>query len=181
MSNIFGAMLSLFGNKSTEQVPASIYDFEIASIAGDTIRFSAFKGKKILIVNTASFCGFTPQYEGLEKIYQLYGNSLVIVGVPSNDFLFQEPLSNKKIAEFCKVRFGVTFPLAAKQVVKGKNKHILYRWLTEKKYNGYADSDVKWNFQKYLIDENGSLVNVFPHQMPPDDPEIIKAIENRPI
>lgn len=173
-------MFSLFDSKPVEQVPSSIYDFNIESISGGTIQFSAFKGKKILVVNTASFCGFTPQYDGLEKLYQTYGHSLVVIGVPSNDFLFQEPLSNKKIADFCKVKFGVTFPLAAKQVVKGKNKHILYRWLTEKKYNGYMDSEVKWNFQKYLIDENGSLVKVFPHQMPPDDPEIIKAIESTP-
>lgn len=130
-----------------------------------------------MIVNTASFCGFTPQYEGLEKLYQRYNGTLVIVGVPSNDFLFQEPLSNKKIADFCKVRFGVTFPLAAKQTVKGKSKHVLYQWLTEKKYNGYSDSEVKWNFQKYLIDEKGKLIKVFPHHMPPDASEITEAIE----
>lgn len=170
-------MRSFFSKTPPVAVPISIYDIEIASIAGDTIRLSEYRGKKILIVNTASYCGFTPQYEGLEQLYNKYRDTLVILGVPSNDFLFQEPLSNKKIAEFCQTRFGVTFPLAAKQQVKGNNKHVLYKWLTEKKYNGYADSDVKWNFQKYLIDENGMLINLFPHQMPPDDPEIVKAIE----
>jgi len=173
-------MFSLFSKEqpADSSIPESIYDFAVPSIDGGIIDFSAFKGKKIMIVNTASFCGYTPQYEQLEALYRANKEKLVIVGVPSNDFMFQEPLSNKKIEQFCKTKYDVTFPMAAKAPVKGKNKTALYRWLTEKKLNGYADSEVEWNFQKYLIDEAGLLVHIFPHKMPPDSKEIADAISS---
>ena len=174
------SMFLLFGflfSAPQADVPASIYDFKVAALDGGTIDFSTFKGKKILVVNTASKCGFTPQYEALETLSKKYKDKLVIVGFPANNFLFQEPGDNEKIAAFCKENYGVTFPMAAKISVKGKSMAPIYHWLTEQRYNKYKDSKVKWNFQKYLIDENGNLVAIFSPNTPPDDLEIIKAIE----
>jgi glutathione peroxidase len=159
------------------KIPSTIYDFKVPALEGGTIDFSNFKGKKILIVNTASKCGNTPQYEGLQKLSVKYNDKLVIIGFPSNNFLFQEPGSDKNIAEFCKENYGVTFPMAAKISVKGRKIAPIYRWLTEKQYNGYMDSKVKWNFQKYLINEKGELTNIFSPSTLPDNPEIIAAIE----
>lgn len=161
----------------TDAVPKSIYDFKVESLTGGTIDFSAFKGKKILIVNTASECGNTPQYADLEKISEKYKGKLVIVGFPANDFGHQEPGSNQQIAEFCKKNYSVSFPMASKITVKGNDMAPIYHWLTEKKYNGLKDSDVKWNFQKYLIDEKGNLVAVFEPGMSPMRTDIINAIE----
>lgn len=158
-------------------VPASIYDFKVEALTGGQIDFAKFKGKKILIVNTASECGNTPQYKDLQAIYEKYKGKLVIVGFPANDFGAQEPGSNKDIAAFCTKNYSVTFPMAAKITVKGEGKAPIYKWLTEKQYNGYMDSDVKWNFQKYLIDEHGKLAAMFAHRKNPADPEIIAAIE----
>ena len=158
-------------------IPKSIYDFKVPALDGGTIDFSQFKGKKILIVNTASKCGFTPQYEALEKMYKKYKGKLVIVGFPANNFFFQESGSNEKISEFCKENYGVTFPMAAKISVKGKNVAPIYQWLTQKKYNGSEDSHIKWNFQKYLVNEKGELVHVFYSTTTPDSPEVIAAIE----
>ncbi|WP_345078442.1 glutathione peroxidase [Nemorincola caseinilytica] len=158
-------------------IPADIYSFLVMGIDGNTIDLSVYRGKKMLIVNTASFCGHTPQYEQLEQLYEQYHDGLVILGFPSNDFLFQEPLSNRKIAMFCSSRFGVTFPMAAKVHVKGNKKAPIYHWLTEKQYNGHADSEVKWNFQKYLVDEKGRLTHIFAPEMAPTDTAIIAAIE----
>lgn len=160
-----------------DQMHKSIYDYKVQALDGGTIDFADFRGKKILIVNTASECGYTPQYEGLEAMYKKYKGKLVIVGFPSNNFGYQEPGSNEDIAEFCKKNYGVTFPMAAKIAVKGKDMAPIYHWLTKKEYNGYDDSSVKWNFQKYLIDEQGNLVKIFSPKVKPDDPELIKAIE----
>lgn len=154
----------------------SIYDFKVKSLDGGVIDFSAFKGKKILIVNTASKCGYTPQYKQLEALYEKYKEQLVIIGFPANNFLFQEPGSNKEIKAFCTANYGVTFPMAEKISVKGKNMAPIYRWLTQKKYNHFSDSAVKWNFQKYLIDEKGNLIQVFAPGVEPDAEEITKAI-----
>lgn len=157
-------------------IPKSIYDFKVEALTGGTIDFSEFKGKKILIVNTASKCGNTPQYEDLEALYKKYEGKLVIVGFPANDFLRQEPGSNEEIAEFCKKNYGVSFPMAAKITVKGKKMAPIYQWLTNEEYNGYKNSSVKWNFQKYLIDEQGQLVGVFAPGVKPMSEEIIAAI-----
>lgn len=167
----------LFAPKPQNTVPETIYDFKVTALDGSIIDFSAFKGKKILIVNTASKCGFTPQYEALEKIYEQYKGKLVIIGFPANNFLFQEPGSNEKIAGFCQRNYGLTFPIAAKISVKGRNMAPIYQWLTRKKYNGLQDSKVKWNFQKYLINEKGQLTDIFSPSTPPDAPEVIAAIE----
>lgn len=157
-------------------VPKSIYDFKVPALEKGSIDFSRFKGKKILIVNTASECGFTPQYEGLEQLSHTQKDKLVIVGFPANDFGSQEPGSNAEIAGFCKKNYGVTFPMAAKITVKGNQMAPIYQWLTQKKHNGYTDSDVKWNFQKYLIDEQGKLIAVFPSATKPDSQELLDAI-----
>ncbi len=171
-------MLSFFSSpKPLDAQTKSIYDIKIEALDGGSIDLANFKGKKILIVNTASKCGYTPQYEGLEKLYEKYKDKLVIVGFPSNDFMFQEPGDAKKIREFCTKNYGVTFPMAAKIDVKGKNMHPLYVWLTQKKYNNYSDNSVKWNFQKYLLDEKGNLVNMFPPGVEPMSEDVIKAIE----
>jgi len=157
--------------------PKSIYDFKVTALDGSIIDFSKFKGKKILIVNTASKCGYTPQYEALEKLYEKYKNKMVIVGFPANNFGSQEPGTNSEIAEFCKKNYGVSFPMAAKISVKGSDMAQIYHWLTEKNQNGLEDSEVKWNFQKYLINENGQLTNVFMSGIKPDSKEIATAIE----
>lgn len=173
-------MLSFFfpsAPKDAAKVPASIYDFKVEGLSGGTIDFNDYRGKKIMIVNTASKCGYTPQYDALEKLYEAHKEKLVIVGFPANNFLFQEPGTNEKIAEFCRKNYGVTFPMAAKISVKGKSMAPIYQWLTQKKYNGLSDDSIKWNFQKYLIDENGNLVAVFPPALTPDSKEVLAAIE----
>ncbi len=178
--NILSILLSffMFGNPKNEprEIPQSIYDFKVESLDGSTIDFSEFRGKKILIVNTASKCGFTPQYAELEQLYEKYGDQLIIVGFPANNFMFQEPKGNKEIAEFCQKNYGVTFPMAAKISVKGKDMAPIYRWLTNKDFNHFKNSSVSWNFQKYLIDEEGRLVNIFPPKTKPLSDEIVNAI-----
>lgn len=154
----------------------SIYDFKVEKLDGGQINFADFKGKKILIVNTASKCGYTPQYEGLEKLYKQYQDKLIIVGFPANNFLFQEPGNNEEIKSFCEKNYGVSFPLASKISVKGKNMHPLYVWLTQKRYNHYSDNKVKWNFQKYLLDEQGNLIGVFAPGVDPLSTEITSKL-----
>ncbi len=170
-------MLFLFTPKDAADVPPVIYDFKVAALDGGEIDFSKFRGKKILIVNTASECGYTPQYEGLEKLHQGRPDKLVIVGFPTNDFGGQEPGSNSQIAAFCKKNYGVSFPMAAKISVRGDDMAPIYRWLTEKAQNGVTDSKVKWNFQKYLIDEKGRLMEVFSSSVKPDSKELLTALE----
>lgn len=138
----------------------SIYDFKVKTLEGDDFDLSSLKGKKVMIVNVASKCGFTPQYKDLEEMYKKYEGELVIIGFPANNFMGQEPGSASEIRQFCSQNYGVTFPLMEKISVKGRDMHPLYKWLTEKDNNGVMDSEVKWNFQKYLIDENGRLVDV---------------------
>lgn len=156
----------------------SIYDYSFRSLHdGKEIKFSEFKGKKMLIVNTASECGYTPHYEQLQEISVRYTDKLVVIGFPANDFGAQEPGSNEEIETFCKKNYGVTFPMSQKITVKGDDMHPIYQWLTRKELNGKLDSEVKWNFQKYLVDEEGNFVAMFPHKTKPDAPEIIRAIE----
>jgi len=154
----------------------SIYDFKVESLDGGTIDFSQFKGKKILIVNTASKCGYTPQYEGLEALYEKYKDHLVIVGFPANNFGGQEPGLNTEIKEFCKQNYGVTFPMAAKISVKGDDIAPIYKWLCNKSENGVLDASIKWNFNKFLLDENGHLIAYFPSTVKPMDAEIVSKL-----
>lgn len=150
----------------------SIYDFKVEGLEGGTIDFSSFKGKKILIVNTASKCGYTSQYEGLEKLYETYKDKLVIVGFPANNFGAQEPGTNNEIKEFCKKNYGVTFPMAAKVSVKGDDIAPIYKWLCHKSQNGILNAEIKWNFGKFLLDETGTLLNYFPSKVTPMSEEI---------
>ena len=157
----------------------SIYSITVKSIDGKDFSLKQLQGKKVMIVNTASKCGFTPQYEQLESLYKEYGgDKFVILGFPANNFLSQEPGTNAEIREFCDSKYGVTFPMMAKISVKGDDMHPLYKWLTDKKLNGVMDSDVKWNFQKYLIDEKGNLVSVIPPKEVPTSEQIIKWLKN---
>ena len=150
------------------------YDFTVKDITGSDFPLSQLKGKKVLVVNTASKCGFTPQYEDLEKLYREYKDKdFVIIGFPSNDFAGQEPGSNSEIAAFCTEKFDVTFPMMEKITVKGDKIHPLYRWLTTEEENGFEDSKVSWNFQKYMIDPNGALVGYVAPKMKPYSDEII--------
>ena len=137
------------------------YDLKIHNIDGDLIDLNKFRGKHMLFVNVASYCGFTSQYESLEKLSQKYDDKLVIIGFPSNQFGNQEPGTNEEISNFCKKNYGVTFLLTEKINVKGDNIHPIYNWLTSSKLNGVKDSNVKWNFQKYFVDNKGNLVDFF--------------------
>ncbi|MBL0356169.1 MAG: glutathione peroxidase [Chitinophagaceae bacterium] len=154
----------------------SIYDFKVPALDGSTIDFAAFKGKKILIVNTASECGYTPQYEGLEALYEKYKEKLVIVGFPANNFGGQEPGSNDEIKTFCKKNYGVSFPMAAKVSVKGDDMADIYKWLTSKTENGVLDAEIKWNFNKFLIDENGKLLYYFESKVTPMSAELTSKL-----
>jgi glutathione peroxidase len=157
--------------------PATIYKFKVSSIDGETIDFSKYKGKKILIVNTASKCGYTPQYAELEKLHKMYKNKLVIVGFPANNFGGQEPGSNAEINDFCQKNYGVSFTMAEKVSVKGEDIHPLFKWLTQKSENGVMDAEIKWNFTKFLLDENGKLVAVYPSKVNPMSEEITQHLQ----
>jgi glutathione peroxidase len=151
----------------------SVYDFKVPALNGGTIDLSTYKGKKLLIVNTASKCGFTPQYADLEKLYDKYKEKLVIVGFPANDFGGQEPGTNSEISEFCKKNYGVTFPLAAKSDVVGENTSPLFKYLTDEAIKmGTPAPVIKWNFTKFLIDENGKLIGVYNSKITPMSEEI---------
>ena len=156
---------------------SSIYEFKVPALDGGTIDFSKYKGKKILIVNTASECGNTPQYAGLEELSKKFGDKLVIVGFPANNFGGQEPGSNDEIKAFCQKNYGVSFPMAEKVSVKGADIHPVFKYLvTEAEKLGEQDP-IKWNFTKFLIDENGKLVKVFHNKVQPTSDEVVAAIE----
>jgi len=149
------------------------YDFKVKTLEGQPFDFASLKGKKVMIVNTASKCGNTPQYKDLEELYEKYSNdNFVIIGFPANNFGAQEPGTNSEIREFCTSTYGVTFPMMAKISVKGDDMHPVYQWLTSKEKNGVMDSEVKWNFQKYLIDEKGNLVDVIAPKEKPDSEKV---------
>jgi glutathione peroxidase len=153
-------------------VAGSVFDFKIRSLQGKEIDLNAYRGKKLLLVNTASRCGYTYQYEDLQKLHEQYGNQVAVVGFPANNFLWQEPGTNDDIASFCEVNYGVTFPLSEKISVKGRDKHPLYQWLQNK--TGKAPS---WNFCKYLFDEQGNFLGFYPPTVKPMDPEIVEKIK----
>jgi glutathione peroxidase len=158
----------------------SFHDFKVKSLEGEVFDFSTLKGKKVLVVNTASKCGLTPQYKELEELYKTYGpDKFVIIGFPANNFMGQEPGTAEQIREFCEQNYGVSFPMMEKISVKGDDMHPIYKWLTQKVKNGKEDSDVKWNFQKYLINEKGELVKVIPPRTKPLDEEIVNWITGK--
>lgn len=167
-------------NESLKIKKMSIHEFKVKNINGEEFDFSSLNGKKIMVVNTASKCGLTPQYEKLEALYQKYKNdNFIIIGFPSNDFMGQEPGSNEEIIAFCKKNYGVSFPMMSKVKVKGNDKCDIYSFLTSKSQNGLEDNKVQWNFQKYLLDENGFLVKVLSPRTLPDDPQISSWIEGK--
>ena len=164
--------------KTKELMGKTIYDYKVDALEeGKTINFADFKGKKILIVNTASECGFTPQYKDLEQISKEYGDKLVVVGFPANNFGGQEPGSNVEIGAFCEKNYGVTFPLAAKVSVKGDDTAPIFKYLTEKELNGVKDSKILWNFTKFLIDENGKLIDSYVSNVKPTDEAIVQHLK----
>ena len=154
----------------------SVYDFKVEGIDGTAINLADYKGKKIMIVNTASKCGNTPQYDDLEKLYEQHKDKLVIIGFPANNFGSQEPGSNEEIAEFCKKNYGVSFPLSAKVSVKGDDIDPLFKYLTEEAEKKGIKDPIKWNFTKFLVDEKGKLVKVFPSKVKPMSEEITKYL-----
>ncbi|MBN1187734.1 MAG: glutathione peroxidase [Bacteroidales bacterium] len=156
------------------QTYKTLHDFKATTIDGKEFDFFALAGKKVLIVNTASKCGFTPQYEDLEILFKEYGgDKFTIIGFPANNFMHQEPGTNEEIQEFCTINYGVTFQMMEKISVKGDDMHPIYQWLTQKSQNGVMDSEVKWNFQKYMIDEQGHLVD---YALPKEKPYCDKII-----
>ncbi len=174
---LFSVMLFTVGAMAQSK---SFYDFTVTDINGKEFPLSQLKGKKVMVVNTASQCGLTKQYKTLEEVYKTYGgDKFIIIGFPANNFLSQEPGTNDEIKEFCTKNYGVTFPMMSKISVKGDDMHPLYKWLTTKSLNGVMDSEVGWNFQKYLIDESGNLVDMVKPRESPDSKRIIEFITGK--
>lgn len=155
--------------------PATVHDFSFTTIEGKEVKLAEFKGKKLLLVNTASKCGFTPQYKELEQLHQQYGKNLVIIGFPANNFGNQEPGSNEDIVSFCEQNYGVTFLIAEKVDVKGENIHPLFKFLTEQPNPDFT-GDINWNFEKFLVDENGKLLHRYRSKIKPLDPIIVNQL-----
>ncbi len=178
MRLIFSFILTLSISMAIAQENTSIHQFKVETLAGESFDFSSLEGKKVMVVNTASKCGLTPQYEKLQALYEKYQDQdFVIVGFPANNFMRQEPGSNEEIASFCQKNYGVSFPMMAKISVKGDDMHPIYQFLTQQTQNGVEDSKVKWNFQKYLLNEKGELVKVISPRTSPMDEEIVNWIE----
>ena len=171
-----GCMGTTVSNPGHIQATTSFYDLKFTSIDGKVIDFKEYKGKKLLIVNTASECGYTPQYADLEKLNQEYGTKVVVLGFPANNFGGQEPGTNKEISGFCQKNYGVTFQLFEKSSVKGEDKNEVYKWLTDKSKNGWNDQEPTWNFCKYLINEKGELVKFYPSKVKPMSEEILSML-----
>ena len=165
--------------KAQNVMNQTIFQFHVQDIAGKDVSLEAYKGKAVLIVNVASECGYTPQYESLQSLYEKYNEKgLVVLGFPANDFGAQEPGTNAEIHNFCSTKFGVTFPMFSKITVKGKDQDPLYHFLTTKELNGINDDQVKWNFQKFLISKEGKLIAVIKPGTTVDDEEAVSLIEN---
>lgn len=165
----------IFSNQPIMQ-QTTIYSFRVPALSGGEINFADFKGKKILIVNTASKCGYTPQYKGLQKLYETYKNRLVVVGFPSDNFGGQEFQKNEDIQNFCEKNYGVTFPLTTRVDVIGENAHPVFKYLCNQKQNGVLDATITWNFNKFLIDENGKLIAHFDSKVTPESEELLQYI-----
>jgi len=183
MKIVLSLSMVLFFNcilsQTNNTLPKSIHNFNVQDIYGNKFDFKSLKGKKVMVVNTASKCGLTSQYKKLQSLYEKYGrNNFVIVAFPSNNFMWQEPGSNNEIKVFCEKNYGVSFPVMEKTTVKGRSKHPVYAFLTDANKNGVKSSSVTWNFQKYLIDEEGKLVDVISPRTQPDDPKIVDWIKS---
>ncbi len=177
-SNLIVILLFSIFTWNSIQAQENIYQFKVQDLFGDEFDMASLKGKKVMIVNTASECGLTPQYKDLQKLYDTYKDrNFVIVGFPANNFKKQEPGTDAEIATFCEQNYGVTFPMMSKISVKGKDIHPVYQFLTEKSKNGYKDSSIKWNFQKYLINEQGEVIKMINPKTLPTDDAIVSWIE----
>ncbi len=184
IGSLLSALAIPFTQNDIESKPAgievvaskSLYDFKVKSLEGKVVDLSIYKGKKVVILNTASKCGFTPQYADWEAFYKSHKDKVVVLGFPSNEFGGQEPGSDSEISSFCQKNYGVSFPMFSKVVVKGDGKCDLYKWLTTKELNGWNDKEPSWNFCKYLINEKGELVNFFASKVKPDSEEFLAAI-----
>lgn len=164
-------------NSTSMSLQPNFHSLQARTLEGKIVDFSAFKGKKVLLVNTATACGLTPQLEGLQQLHKQYGDQLVVVGIPTNDFASQEPREGEEIGAFCQRNYGVDFLMLEKSTTKGSNKHPVFKWLTEKKLNGKKSSRIWWNFQKYLVDEKGELVDYFLPITQPDSPKILEQLK----
>jgi len=173
---LFISTLILFGMFTTAEKPKTVFDFKVKTIEGKEISLSEFKGKKLLIVNVASQCGYTPQYKDLEELYQTHKEKLVVLGFPANNFGGQEPGSNSEIKAFCQKNFSVSFPMFEKISVAGKDQHPLYAFLSSKDQNGSVGDSPKWNFSKYLVDENGKVIKFFPSNVKPLSKDITSLL-----
>lgn len=176
LSSCFSVVRSNPGDTAANAVSQSIYEFKMKGLDGTEVDFAQFRGKKLLLVNVASECGFTPQYEKLQQLHELYGGKVVIIGFPSNNFGGQEPGTDGEIGAFCKKNYGVTFLMMSKISVKGADVAPLYQWLASKALNGWNDKAPTWNFCKYLINERGEIINFFGSAVDPLGREIIDAI-----
>jgi glutathione peroxidase len=166
-------------NPSYDQtMESTFYNFKLKDINGQEVDFASFKGKKVLLVNVASKCGYTKQYAQLQELYATHGKDILVLGFPANNFGGQEPGTNEEIKEFCSTEFGVTFPMFEKVSVKGFDKHPLYRWLSDATQNGWNNQEPSWNFCKYLINEKGELIKFFPSSVKPMDEEILNLIKS---
>jgi glutathione peroxidase len=176
---IFVFMIASNSLFSQDMIDKTIFQFTVKNLEGIDYDFSILKGKKVMIVNTASKCGLTPQYKKLQSLYEKYGaDDFIIIGFPANNFLRQEPGSNEEINAFCEKNYGVTFPMMSKVSVKGKDMHPVYKFLTQEDKNGIVSSSVSWNFQKYLINPDGRLARVVSPRTQPDDPSVISWIKS---
>jgi len=177
---IAGIILSSGPLIAQETPKKTLHDFVVTDIFGDLFDLGTLKGKKVMVVNTASRCGLTPQFQELEELYRAYQRrGFVVIGFPANDFMNQEPGTNEEILAFCQQNFGVSFPMMSKISVSGEDKAPLYQWLTQKSLNGVVDAPVRWNFQKFLIDEQGQLVDVIPPREKPNSERVLRWLENR--
>jgi glutathione peroxidase len=170
--------LMAFGTSESTTMEKSIYEFKMKDIDGKEVDFSTYKGKKLLLVNVASKCGYTPQYADLQELNEKYGDKVTILAFPANNFGGQEPGTSEDIKEFCTANYGVTFQLFEKISVKGADKHPLYRWLSDKDLNGWNNTEPSWNFCKYLISEEGKLVKFFPSSVKPLDNDLVTLIKS---
>jgi glutathione peroxidase len=177
---LFGKSDKILSNKNNTPPVRSFYDLSVELNDGTILRFDSLKGKKVLLVNTASDCGYTAQYNDLEELYEKYKNQIVVIGFPANDFKQQEKGTDEEIAEFCRKNFGVTFPLAKKgTVIKKSDQEIVFQWLTDKNQNGWNDKQPSWNFSKFLINEQGILINYFDPAVSPLSDAVVGAISNK--
>ena len=176
-SNSFTDLHSTQNKNMTSTDSTNFYDLSFLSLSGDSVSLDSFKGKKILFVNVASKCGFTPQYKELQELHETHKDSLVIIGVPCNQFGSQEPGTSEEIKSFCQVNYGVEFLISEKMDVKGDNQNPLYKWLTNKELNNVKSSSVKWNFQKYLVSESGTLIDFWYSLTKPTSNKILKHLK----